>query len=173
MGKHGFSLSSVSLALLMVVFFAACTPHKETVNKYKYLVKENENVAVKETPVKVDTKEKIAEPAIGEKLMPVLEEAAAYLGTPYRHGGSTKQGIDCSGLTMNCYSKAGLKLPRSAAEQSQYGQHIERNELKIGEQGRRRQGHFHPCVHKQRGTVRLPQRGLLGRQVSGGAAGAA
>ena len=70
---------------------------------------------------------------IGEKLVPVLEEASEYLGTPYKHGGNTHSGIDCSGLTQNCYSKAGITLPRSAAEQSQYGEKIARKNLQIGD----------------------------------------
>jgi cell wall-associated NlpC family hydrolase len=70
---------------------------------------------------------------IGEKLVPVLQEASDYIGTPYRHGGSTKSGIDCSGLTKNCYAKAGISLPRSAAEQSQYGEKITRENLIIGD----------------------------------------
>ena len=124
------------LLLGATLAFAACTPHRETVNRYKYLIKESdsENTATSTAP---SNKEIIREKApslnIGEKLVPVLEEASEYLGTPYKHGGTTHSGIDCSGLTQNCYSKAGINLPRSAAEQSQYGEKISRKNLQIGD----------------------------------------
>lgn len=45
---------------------------------------------------------------------PILNTAESYMGTPYRFGGSTKSGIDCSGLVSVVYLKAtGIKVPRT------------------------------------------------------------
>ncbi|MBQ8866234.1 MAG: C40 family peptidase [Bacteroidaceae bacterium] len=45
-------------------------------------------------------------------------EAARWIGTPYRSGGSTRQGTDCSGLTSQIYRKVyNRPLHRSAEEQ--------------------------------------------------------
>ena len=124
------------LLLGATLAFAACTPHRETVNRYKYLIKDadSENTATSTTPSNKEIiRDKATSLNIGEKLVPVLEEASEYLGTPYKHGGNTHSGIDCSGLTQNCYSKAGITLPRSAAEQSQYGEKIARKNLQIGD----------------------------------------
>ncbi len=44
----------------------------------------------------------------------VLSAAESYLGAPYRFGGSTKSGIDCSGLVYVSYLQAtGIKIPRT------------------------------------------------------------
>ncbi len=44
--------------------------------------------------------------------------ALAMLGRPYRYGGAAPEsGFDCSGLVMRAYSYAGVKLPRTAAQQ--------------------------------------------------------
>ena len=48
--------------------------------------------------------------------------ALAMIGTPYRFGGNTLGGFDCSGLTSWVYSQSmGLTLPHSALEQSELG----------------------------------------------------
>jgi murein DD-endopeptidase len=43
--------------------------------------------------------------------------AVAMIGTPYRYGGSSPRGFDCSGLVQYSYSLAGLKVPRTSRDQ--------------------------------------------------------
>lgn len=47
----------------------------------------------------------------------VVLTAMQMVGVPYRWGGSTPEGFDCSGLVQYAYSNAGLHLPRTAAAQ--------------------------------------------------------
>lgn len=47
----------------------------------------------------------------------VVREAETWLGTPYRYGGTSRDGVDCSGLSLRVYEKLGIKLPRTARDQ--------------------------------------------------------
>ena len=45
-------------------------------------------------------------------------EASRWIGTPYRYGGKTVKGVDCSGLASSIYRTVyGKKLSKSAEEQ--------------------------------------------------------
>ncbi|MFM6955775.1 MAG: C40 family peptidase [Ignavibacteria bacterium] len=47
----------------------------------------------------------------------VLEEALAFIGTPYCYGGKTPFCSDCSGFVLQVYRKIGIKAPRTAHDQ--------------------------------------------------------
>lgn len=64
----------------------------------------------------------------------ILGEANTYLGTPYRFGGTTRSGIDCSAFVLNVFGETtGIELPRVAAEQAQLGERVEKQELQKGD----------------------------------------
>ncbi|WP_328525468.1 C40 family peptidase [Kribbella sp. NBC_00359] len=63
----------------------------------------------------------------------VLREAAKLKGTPYRYGGTTPRGFDCSGYTGYVYKKAGKKLPRTSRAQYSATKHISRKTAKPGD----------------------------------------
>jgi cell wall-associated NlpC family hydrolase len=63
----------------------------------------------------------------------VLREAAKLKGTPYRYGGTSTKGFDCSGYTGFVYKKAGKKMPRTARQQYSVTKHISRSAAKPGD----------------------------------------
>lgn len=63
----------------------------------------------------------------------VLEVAASYLGTPYRRGGSSPSGFDCSGYVSYVMAKHGIVLPRTTASMFKAVDKIESHELTPGD----------------------------------------
>jgi cell wall-associated NlpC family hydrolase len=43
----------------------------------------------------------------------VIQEARKLIGTPFRHFGRTRHGLDCSGVIYLTYNRAGLSLPQT------------------------------------------------------------
>jgi murein DD-endopeptidase len=59
--------------------------------------------------------------------------AARMVGKPYRYGGASPSGFDCSGLVHYSYRQAGVSLPRSTAEQRRVSQRVKLAELRRGD----------------------------------------
>lgn len=65
-------------------------------------------------------------------------------GSPYRYGGRSKEGFDCSGFVGTVFDEQGIELPRSSREMYRVGEPVGRNELAVGDlvffrtRGRRR-----------------------------------
>ncbi|SFF45775.1 NlpC/P60 family protein [Fontimonas thermophila] len=63
----------------------------------------------------------------------IVLEALGQVGRPYRYGGATPEGFDCSGLVQYVYAQAGIVLPRTTREQYAMGKRIDDDELEPGD----------------------------------------
>ncbi len=50
----------------------------------------------------------------------LIRIAKEYLDTPYRYGGTGRQGFDCSGFVQFVYGRVGVNLPRSTRAQFRF-----------------------------------------------------
>lgn len=75
----------------------------------------------------------------------IIAEAATWIGTPYKWGGESKEGADCSGFVQSTYKAFGINLPRTAAGMYDNIEHIDPNDVKVGDlmffKGRSRVSH--------------------------------
>jgi cell wall-associated NlpC family hydrolase len=64
----------------------------------------------------------------------LLDQHERWMGTPYRLGGTTGRGVDCSALVQNIFSDSfRYDLPRTTGEQVELGEAIERSQLQAGD----------------------------------------
>ncbi|WP_339716620.1 C40 family peptidase [Cyclobacterium amurskyense] len=68
-----------------------------------------------------------------QNIQHVINTAKSYQGTPYRYGGNTRSGMDCSALVYLSFKSVGVTLPRVSAEQSKIGKRISKDKLKKGD----------------------------------------
>ncbi len=76
----------------------------------------------------------------------------SYLGTPYKFGGTSRKGIDCSAFTRLILQESlNLELPRSTLEQIKIGRPVNRDDLEFGDlvffNTRRRQNPGHVGIY--------------------------
>ncbi len=63
----------------------------------------------------------------------IVNYAYKFLGTPYKWGGSSPSGFDCSGFTSHVYRNFGVSLPRTSRAQSSVGTNVSYNNLQAGD----------------------------------------
>lgn len=64
----------------------------------------------------------------------LVAEAGNWIGTRYRYGGNTRDGIDCSGLVVQVYKKVfDISLPRTSRDQYAYCERIKRKDITVGD----------------------------------------
>lgn len=67
------------------------------------------------------------------KMDALLKTARSYYGVPYRTGGTSHSGMDCSGFTQTSFKSIGVNLPRISRDQALVGQAVSKSQLQTGD----------------------------------------
>ena len=118
--KSFYSVFVLISGILLLNFITACVS-----TDAKHINAKNQQLAVPNTPKNLSK--------INLKQL-LTQQHRDWKGTPYKLGGNSKNGIDCSGFVHITFKqRLGLKLPRTTSQLSKTGMKISRNQLTIGD----------------------------------------
>jgi peptidoglycan endopeptidase LytE len=88
------------------------------------------NANIEEEIKKVSQTEEFTEKPMPDKLVTFAKKL---VNIPYKFGGNSIMGIDCSAYVKKVYGFLGIELPRTAREQFRTGEAVDKDELSIGD----------------------------------------
>jgi cell wall-associated NlpC family hydrolase len=126
--------NSLLFLCCLPLLFASCGTHKKLVSSTSPdVVSIQEETPADTIFIEESSYNTTVENFEEEKVPQVLQNALEFLGTPYRYGGTSASGMDCSGLVTTVFQKENILLPRSSREMSLTGIRLDLNELKPGD----------------------------------------
>ncbi|MCL6518569.1 MAG: C40 family peptidase [Armatimonadetes bacterium] len=89
--------------------------------------------AIKESSAKQDNNDTNFVSRVIAGTRNLISRAFSYVGGRYKWGGTSRDGIDCSGLTRMLYLKEGIDLPHNAKMQFKLGKPVKKEDLLPGD----------------------------------------
>ena len=93
----------------------------KTVTTKKYVLTDN------------DDKDLLPAPRENYLALQMINNAMSFIGVRYAGGGTTKAGMDCSGMVTAVFNIFDMKMPRSSTEMAKVGKKLETNEIQKGD----------------------------------------
>ncbi len=129
-----------ALILLLLTIFS-CGGSK---NRHVIVTKKEEKKTIKTPEVQspsstenfeeeTTTTDVIVEEIDNALIEKIIKNASTYEGVKYKYGGTTKKGMDCSGLMYTVFSEEDISLPRTTSQLSTYGDWVDLKEVKEGD----------------------------------------
>lgn len=110
--------------IVLIFFLASCASKKKVADKSR-------SAPQREIKSKAPASRYEKEKAVGVEQ--VIRTARSFTGTPYRWGGTSRAGMDCSGLLVTSFRAADIQLPRTTSEQVRVGQGVSLYDLQPGD----------------------------------------
>ena len=107
-------IPGIALAITLLIWLSACSTQG--------VVDASSRAPAKDSVVPTNS--------LGERAAAV---ALQQVGVPYRYGGATTSGFDCSGLVQFAYKRAGKSVPRTTGQLWSSTSTVKRGEIRAGD----------------------------------------
>ncbi|RIV70568.1 C40 family peptidase [Flagellimonas aequoris] len=116
--------------IILLLFFAvvACGPGKR-----KRTYSKTRTVTVEGSTEDTSPRKSKKEERINEKAEAIISTAMTFSGTRYKYGGTTKKGMDCSGLVFVSLKENDILFPRVSYQMAMEGQKIDVDDVQKGD----------------------------------------
>ncbi|RMA66489.1 C40 family peptidase [Ulvibacter antarcticus] len=136
-------MKKILLLILLVTFLVSCGSSKNRGTK-TIIVSKDGNPNRTRTVQKRESKEEIvitrteADEVITkesnqEKLENIIDFAKTFEGTRYKFGGTTSNGMDCSGLVYTAFEKENVVMPRISRDMATKGVDVQLSDITEGD----------------------------------------
>ena len=79
------------------------------------------------------TSSEIKTPSSSKQIDNIIDDAMRYEGTRYKYGGTTRSGMDCSGLVYVVFKENNIALPRVSRDMAKRGTKVVLKKAKEGD----------------------------------------
>lgn len=114
------------LMLVLIASISACKSKKRVITKKSKTQKSINKSAT-------STSSPIADKNYSLAADHIVDNAKQFDGVRYKYGGTTKKGMDCSGLVFVSFKKEGFHIPRTTKNLSNYGEWVDINNVRKGD----------------------------------------
>lgn len=120
------------LILLLCVGLSSCGTRRPALPSSQTQAQKQERTAYAKLPDFYDLSEETIED-LEEETFSIIDHAMQFLGTGYKYGGTTTEGMDCSGLVYTCFLQNNIELPRSSRDMALLGEQLDLKDVQIGD----------------------------------------
>jgi cell wall-associated NlpC family hydrolase len=119
--------------IIILAVLVGCQPNVRFATKKAQVSTKASSSKKSKLPENKEDIEKIDFLTGNEFIDALINEAEKWLGVPYKYGGESKNGVDCSGFVMKVFSKCGTDIPRTSSQQYDVADYIDFTEKKPGD----------------------------------------
>lgn len=126
--------------LLLLILFASCgsskkkaTPNERTISVTAAYEARRNGTKIKEGDTPIDSEVIEAPKGNATKADNIINTALTFSGVRYKYGGTTRKGMDCSGLLYVSFSEHDVELPRTSSRMAERGTRIRVKDIEKGD----------------------------------------
>ncbi|MFD2822954.1 C40 family peptidase [Lacinutrix iliipiscaria] len=115
-------MKKIALFLILLVSISSCKSSK------------SKRITTKKTRItKTTTNSSAPQPSSSKSISNIVDYAKTFEGVRYKYGGTTKKGMDCSGLVYTSFKKEHINLPRTTKDLAKTGDWVDLKRVQEGD----------------------------------------